>query len=192
MNLQLQLTFNFACVTFLHVKFNVNVSCFSLKKFPRPTHPRHDARVSRIHPPLLHHCTYTFDISLSEDSRSSFYTDFAILLGVYEQILEQLGHRPCTGPLGCIYYLMQYILDVGCDPMATFSHTILWSYMPPWEPSFQPMSNITQVRDLSAFQLQLQRSIDSLHQLKLLFDDDVCAGIIDENIVTLEDVRLFI
>jgi len=108
-------------------------------------------------------------IFLDENEKSVFYTDSAILLGVYEQILEQLGNRPMTGSLSCLYMLMQYIFDNGRAPSATFSHSNLWSYMPraPYKMSVEPLSNITQVHDIVVFQQQLQLAVDHLQTMEI-------------------------
>ena len=131
-------------------------------------------------------------LSLDEGEKSLFYTDSAILLEVYEQVLEQLGNRPMTGSLSCLYFLLKYILDNGRDPLATFSHSTLWSYMPPYEVSSAPLSNFTQVHDIVMFQQQLQMAIDHLHIIDLLFDDLPTSNFLRENITTLEDLKLFI
>ena len=94
---------------------------FETSSFRLPTHAM--IQMMRALPAirLFFTTVHSHMISLAEADRERFYTNTAILLGVCEQILEQLGNRPMTGPLGHIYYLMEYILDVGRDLYATFS-----------------------------------------------------------------------
>ena len=106
---------------------------------------------------------HTHLLSLEEGEKSLFFTDSAILIGVYQQILDQLGNRPLTGCLSCLRFLLEYVLDNGRDPLATFSESNLCSYMPNYEMSVEPLSNITQVRDIVVFQQQLQMAIDFCH-----------------------------
>ena len=171
----------------------INLSAFMfLFRFGPPTRAMMRGFPEYVH--LFFTTVHSHMISLAEADRERFYTNMAILMGVYEQIFEQLGNRPMTSPLSCIYWLMQYLLDTGRDPWVTFSDSILRSYLPAFEHSHKPMSNICQVRNLTIFQLQLQHSLEQLHVLNLLFDDGDggCTGLLNENITLLEDLKLFI
>lgn len=112
--------------------------------------------------------------NLSDDDRSQFYTTSAILLGIYKQVIEQVGHRPFTNSRSIFASILEYLLDAGQTPGSVFSKTTMWSYVKAVELVMQPLDRITQVRDLTIFQLQARASIDHLHTINLLFDDALC------------------
>lgn len=67
--------------------------------------------------------------NLSDDDRSQFYTTSAILLGIYKQVIEQVGHRPFTNSLSIFASILEYLLDAGQTPGSVFSKTTMWSYV---------------------------------------------------------------
>lgn len=51
------------------------------------------------------------------------------LLGIYKQVIEQVGHRPFTNSLSIFASILEYLLDAGQTPGSVFSKTTMWSYV---------------------------------------------------------------
>ena len=83
--------------------------------------------------------------SLNVDDRSSFYTEYSIVVGVLEQA-EQLGSRQLLSPLLCLCSLLRYLLDAAQNAGATFSRSCVESYQIHTAPEALPLSNLLQVK----------------------------------------------